>query len=125
GRLFENLEERVGGLFVGTIDVVNKEDPVLAFQRTKLRAVFEEPHLLNGDLAEGTVGREGDKVGVGVEEEGIVGSLFGGELFTLGEEFDVVGEAEVILFDSLDVTAEELGGEAAGEGGFANAFGTG
>lgn len=121
---FEDFEERIGGLFVGAIDLIDEEDTVAALERVKLSAFLESAHLLDGDLAERAFGAECDEVGVRLEEEGIVVAFIGGHFFAFGDGVEVVGKAEVILLDGFGVS-EEAGGETTREGGFADAFGAG
>ena len=47
GRLFQRLEQRVRGLLVGSIDVVDQENAARSVQRLKLRALLEQTHLLD------------------------------------------------------------------------------
>ncbi len=42
GRLFERFEERVGGLLVGAVDLVDEEDAMGAAEGEKLRSFFEQ-----------------------------------------------------------------------------------
>src|SRR5579875_3979 len=89
----------------------------------ELSALAQQAHLLNGDLAQGSVGRKGDEIGVGGEQQGVVGALVGGPFLALVDEVEVLRQAEVVLFDFVGV-AEERGGKAPGEGCFADAFGS-
>ncbi len=40
GRLFERLQQRIGGLFVGAVHVIDQENAAVALVRQVLRAVF-------------------------------------------------------------------------------------
>src|SRR5579864_8745247 len=70
-RLFERFEQRIGGLIVGALDLIDEEDAPVALERLERRALLEESHLLDGDLAQRAVGREAEEIGMGGEEERI------------------------------------------------------
>src|SRR5262249_55788700 len=103
---------------------IDQEDSAAAFVGEELGALFEQAGLRGGDLAGRGVGGGGNGVGGGGEEgRGFVG-LFGGGVFAGGGGFGGVGGGGGIALDEFAVS-EEACAEAAGEGGFADAFGAG
>ena len=64
GRLLERLQQRVGGLVVGAVDVIDEEDAAAAAHGLERGALLEQARLLDGDLAQRAVGREGDEIRV-------------------------------------------------------------
>ncbi len=120
-RLFQRLQQRVGGLLVGAVHVVDQEDAAAAVVRQERRALLEQARLRDGDLAQRAIGREGDEIGMGGEEQRIFVALLGGPFFAAGDDFEVVRQAEVVVLDLLGV-AEQARAQAAGQRGFADAL---
>ena len=85
--LFQRLEKGVGGLLIGAVDVVDQEDAPVAFQRLERGAVFQQAHLLDGDLAQRAVGSESQEIRMRGEEERVFVALVGGPFFAVGDEF--------------------------------------
>ena len=71
GRLFERLEQRIGGLIAGPIDVVDQKYSPVASRRFELRALFELAHLRNRNLPQRTVRRESHEIGMRREQQRI------------------------------------------------------
>ena len=88
------------------------------------RALLEQAGLLDGDLAQRAIRREGDEIGMGGEEQRIVVALIGGPFLARGHGFEVVRKAEIVALDEVGA-AQQAGAEPAREGGLAHAFGTG
>ena len=123
-RLFERLEQGIGGLLVGAVHVIDQEDAAAALVGQVLGALFEQAGLLDGDLAQRAVGREGDEIGVGGEQQRVLVALVGGPFLARGDGLEVVRQAEVVLFDPLGV-AQQARAQAARERGLAHALGAG
>ena len=118
-RFLKGLEQRVGGLFVGAIDVIDEKDAPVAVQRIEPGLVLELTHLLDGDLAKRTVGREGYEIGVGGKQKRIVIALFGGPFLAVGDGGQVGWQAEIVLLNAVGA-AQQCGGEPASERGLAD-----
>ena len=123
-RLLEGLEQGIGGLIVGAVHVIDQEDAPAALVGQVLGAVFEQAGLLDGDLAQRAVGREGDEIGVGGEQQRVLVALVGGPFLAGGDGLQVVRQAQVVLFDLLGV-AQQARAQAAGQRGLPHALGTG
>jgi hypothetical protein len=54
---------------------------------------------LNGDLAQGTVGREGHEVGVSGEQQRIVIALVRRQLFARGDQGKIFVQSEIVALD--------------------------
>ena len=121
GRLLQGLEERIGGLVVGAVHVVDQEDAPAAFVRQELRALLEQPRLRDGDLAQRAVGREGDEIRVRGEQQRVFVALVRGPLFAGGDGFQVVRQAEIVLLDLFGVP-EQPRAQPPRQRGFADAF---
>ena len=76
-RLFQRLQQRVGGLLVGAVHVIDQEDAPAALVRQKLRAFLQQPRLRDRDLAQRAVRREGDEIRMRGEQQRIVVALVG------------------------------------------------
>ena len=48
-------------------------------------AFLQQAHLLDGELAQRAIGREGQKIGVSREDQGIVVAFIGGPFFAVGD----------------------------------------
>ena len=106
------------------VGLINEKNAAGAVQGFIRGALFEQAHLRNADLAQRSVGGEGEEVRMGAEKERIVVALVGGKFFAGVDQADVVWQAEVVALD-LFGGSEKFGGEAADEGCFADAFETG
>ena len=122
-RLFQNLEQRIGRLLVGAIDVVDQKNAARALQRLELRALLEQTHLLDGDLAQRAVRWERQEVGMSGEQQRIFIAFVGGPFLALGDGVGVVLQAEIVLFDFLRA-ANQRRRESPRQRGFAHALRT-
>ena len=121
GRLFQRFEQRVGGLVVGAVHVVDQEDAAGALVRQILRGFLEQARLRNGDLAQRAVGGEGDEIRVGGEQQRIFVALLRGPLLARRDGFQVIGQRQVVLLDQFRVP-QEARRHAPRQGGLADAF---
>ena len=99
GRFFQSLQQRIRGLFVGAIDVIDQKNAALSMQRLELRALLQQPHLFDGDLPQRAIGRKGQKVGMRGKQQRIFVALIGRPFFALRDGFGIRFQAEVILLD--------------------------
>ncbi len=120
-RLLQRLQERVGGLLVSPVDVIDQEDAAAAMQGFILRELLELSHLRDRDLAQRSIGREGYKIRMGREQERVFVALFSGPFFAVGHDGLVVGKAEVVFLNLLRV-AQKRGGESPGQRGLPEPF---
>ena len=81
--------------------------------RKMRRALLDEARLLDGELAERPIRREGDEIGVRGEQQRVVVALVGGPFLAPGDRFQVVRQAEVVLLDPLRL-AQQPRAQAAG-----------
>ena len=72
----------------------------------------------------GPSGAKVTKSGWRGEQQRVLVALVGGPFLARGDGFEVVRQAEVVLFDLLRV-AQQARAQAAGQGGFADALGAG
>ena len=70
GRFFQRLEQRIGGLLVGAINMVDQKNAARSMQWLKLRALFQQSHLLDGDLAQRSSGGKVRKSGCVAKNSG-------------------------------------------------------
>ena len=124
GRLFEDFEQRVGGLLVGAIDVIDQKNPALFVQGFELSALLQQAHLLDGDLPQGAIGREGDEIRMRRKEQRIFVALVGGPFFAIGNDGGVRLKTQVIVLDLAAVT-QQPGCKSPRQSGLSHAFGAG
>ena len=67
-RLLQCLEQRIGGLFVGPVEMIDQKNPARAVQRLELGTLLEQAHLRDGELAQRPVGRERHEIGMRGEQ---------------------------------------------------------
>ncbi len=123
GRLFQGLQQRVRGLLVGPIDMVDQENAARSVQRLKLRALLQQAHLLDGDLPQRAVGRKGQEVGMRGEQQRIFVALVGWPFFALRDDFGIRFQAEIVLLDFVR-SADHRRRESPRQRGFAHSFRT-
>src|SRR5579864_4177221 len=96
-----------------------------AFERLERRALLQQPHLRDGDLAQRAVRSKRQEVRVGAEQKRVFVALFSSPFFALGDKRGIGFQAQVVLFDLGSIVVQELRREAPREGGFPHAFGAG
>ena len=124
GRLLQRLQEGIGRLFVGPVELVDEEDPPVAAPRLELRATFEQAHLLDRDLAQRPVGRKRHEVRMRSQQQRLLAAPLGGPLLALLDHRDIVIEAQVVLLDRFPV-AQQARRQRAGQRSLAHALRTG
>ncbi len=99
GRLFQRLQQRIRGLLIGAIDMIDQKHAARSVQRLILRALLQQAHLLDGDLPQRAVRRKGQEIGMRGKQQRIFVALVGWPFFALGDGFGVRLQAQIVLFD--------------------------
>jgi hypothetical protein len=119
------FKQRIGRLVVGAVHVVDQENAAAAMMRQERRALFDEARLLDGDLAQRAIGREGDEIGMGGKQQRIVVALVGGHFSRSATISRLCFEAEIVLLDLFGMARQQARAQPAGERGFADALRSG
>ncbi len=109
-------------MLVGAVDVIDQKNAPVAAQRFERSALFQKAHLLDGDLAQRSVGRESHEIGMGSKEQRVLVALVGGPALARTDDFEIVRQAEVVLLDLAGI-AEQQRRKTPGERGLAHALG--
>src|ERR1035438_9964704 len=97
GRLLQCLEQGVGDLVAGPVELVYQEHAPAAAHREQLRPLAHQPHLRDRNLPQRTFGAERDEIGMRVEKERILSALIACPALPLRDERPVFFAAEVVL----------------------------
>ena len=102
--------------------MIDQKNAAVATQWFERRALFQKAHLLDRDLAQRSIWREGHEIRVGSKQQRVLVALIGGPALARADDFEIVWQAEVVLLDLAGI-AEQQRCKAPGERGLAHALG--
>ncbi len=102
-RFFQGFQERVRGLLIRAVDLIDQKYAPVAFQRLERGSILQEAHLMDGELPQRAIRRERQEIGVRGEEQRVFVALVGGPLFAIGDQILIGFQAEIVGFDLVRV----------------------